>query len=341
MKQREEIHPVYFFYGTEGYLIEEEVENLKARVLSPQDKGLNLHLFNGDEHGSQQILGVAQTLPMFSKYRFVYIQKAEEMEEEEVEKLLKYLAKPCPTTCLVLRGQEAGPWRKHLAKIRKVGQVMEFSRLRGRALTAWMNKRMQLKGKKLSEDAANHIVDVVGDHLQDLDNVLERVFLASEKKDTIELSDVEGLLSDVKSSTIYELSDAIGKQNLEKALGLLRNMLATKVLIFRREQEGSKQRDPTPLLLSTMARQYRLIWKVKEMAREGRDAEEIAGKLTLPSWSVRTLMDQARKFPLSSLRTGLLKCQTTDLALKKSQGREDLLMEKLLIDLCHPSSLRD
>jgi len=90
---------------------------------------------------SQEILQAARTLPMFSKYRFVLVQKADQMKEEEVEGLVINLQKPSPSTCLVLRSQETGPWKKHLAKIEKVGKVIAYPRLKGKALIAWITRR--------------------------------------------------------------------------------------------------------------------------------------------------------------------------------------------------------
>jgi DNA polymerase-3 subunit delta len=336
MREKEKIYPVYLLYGVEEFLIEEQIKILMDHTLSPQQKGLNLHHFNGEEQGSQEILSAAQTLPMFSTYRFVLIQKADQMSEQEVEEILKYLQNPSPSTCLVLRAQDAGPWKKHLGKIEKVGKVIEFPRLKGKALTAWMRRRAEAKGKALSEEAANYLGEVIGDHLQDLENTLEKVLLSVEGKRAIQLSDVEGFVSDVKVSTVYELTDAIGQQNLEKATGILRKVLGSKSLVFRKDGEVSKHDDPAAPLLGMMARQYRLIWRVKEMLGRRQGPEEIAGSLRVPVWNVRKVMDQAKAFSEAALREGLLKCQRTDLALKRGRGPRDLLMEKLVIDLCRP-----
>ncbi len=46
--------------------------------------------------------------------------------------------------------------------------------------------------------------------------------------------------------------------------------------------------------------------------------------------------DGRREDSESSLREGILKCHRTDLAIKRGQGPKDLLMEKLVIDLCRP-----
>jgi len=49
-------------------------------------------------------------------------------------------------------------------------------------------------------------------------------------------------------------------------------------------------------------------------------------------------MDQGRNFSEASLREGIRKCHLTDLAIKKTGGPKDLLMEKLVIDLCRPDT---
>lgn len=337
VKKTTAIYPIYFVYGVEDYLIQDEVKRLMDQILPPQERGLNLQLFSGEEHGSQEILQTAQTLPMFSKYRFVLVNKADQLDEKEMEGFLKYIQRPSPSTCLVLCAQDPGPWKKHLAKIEEIGVVIEHPRLKGKGLTSWIRKRMEEKEKTLSEEAANYLIEVIGDHLQDLDNALETIFLSTGDQRTIGLADIEGVLSDVKLSTIYELTDAIGQQHLEKALGILKKVLDSNVISFKKEEASKyKESELYSILLANVARQYRLIWRVKELGNK-RHTEESARAIGIKSvWILNKLADQAKKFSESALREGLLKCQKTDLALKKGRGSKDLLLEKLVIDLCRP-----
>ncbi len=339
MRIDSKIYPVYLLYGPEDYLIEEEVQRLLDRTLSLKERGLNLHLFNGEEHSGKEIVQTAQTIPMFSKYRFVVVSETDRMNEEGMEKLLTYIQKPSPTTCFILCVQNFGLWKKHQAEIEKVGKIIECTRLKGKALVSWLKNRMAAKGKKLSEDAADYLVEVVGDHLHDLDNVLEKAFLSVGKKQMIELSDVEGIASEVKISTVFDLMDAIGQRNLEKALGILGKAMESKIISFKKDEEISKKMDdPFPLLLNMMAKQYRNIWKVKEMVSQQEESGEIARALRMSPWNVKKLMDQGRHFSESSLREGILKCHQTDLSVKRGRVQKDLLMEKLVIDLCRPGN---
>lgn len=337
MNKKADIDPVYFLYGPEDYLIEEEIQKMLNQALSAKERGLNLHLFSGEEHCAQEILQTAQTLPMFSPYRFILIREADRFDEEQVETLLGYIQNPSPFTWLVMCGQTLGPWKRYQREIEKRGKVIEFPRLKGRGLVSWVRKRMEEKGKIISEEAAGYLVEVVGDHLLDLDNGLEKIFLSVGEKKRIELSDVEEITSEVKISTIYDLTDAIGQQDLRKALTILQKALESKAIPFKKEEPVPKRKDdPIPLLLSMMSKQYWNMWRVKEMASGKKALEEIAKALRMQAWNVKKLLDQGRSFSVKSLREGILKCHQTDLALKSGRGPKNLLMEKLVIDLCRP-----
>ncbi|MDP2972450.1 MAG: DNA polymerase III subunit delta, partial [Deltaproteobacteria bacterium] len=290
-----ETFPIYFLYGPEDYLIEEEIRRLLNQTLSPKERGFNLHLFNGEEHSGQEVVQTAQTLPMFSPYRFVLIRGADQFDEENAKALLSYIRNPSSTTCFVMCGQTLGPWKRYQKEIEKIGKVIEYPRLKGRGLVSWIRKRMEVKGKFISEEAAGYLVEVMGDHLHDLDNGLEKVFLSVGSKKRIELSDVEGVTSEVKVSTVFDLTDAIGQQNLEKALTILEKALESKAIPFKKEESPPKRKDdPVPLLLGMMAKHYWNIWRVKEMISGRKGLEEMAKALRMQAWNVTKLMEQGR-----------------------------------------------
>ena len=332
------IFPVYFLFGPEDFLIEAETKRLLDQTLPPSARGFNLHIFSGEEHTPEEIVQAAQTLPMFSKHRFILVSDADRFDEDEIKPLIEYIQNPSPSACLVMVAQTSGLWKKHLRQVEKVGEVTEFQRLRGKSLVSWARKRMIEKGKTLSEEAADYVVEVVGDHLHDLENTLEKAFLSVGEKKTVDLSDVEGFASEVKISTVFDLMDAIGHQSLEKALSILEKTMESRTIPFRKDEESSKRMDdPVPLLLTMMARQYRNIWRVKEVASKHLGPAEVANELSMSPWNVRKLMEQGKYFSEASLREGILRCHETDLMIKKGQGPKDLLVEKLVIDLCRPS----
>lgn len=338
MRAGNKIYPVYLLYGPEDYLIEQEVQKLLDGTLSEKERRLNLHVFDGEEKSGREIVQAAQTLPMFCRFRFILIKGADKMDEDGVEALSRYCQNPSPSTCLVLCAQTLGPWKGHRKEIEKTGVVVEYARLKGKALVSWMKNRMAEKGKALSDDAAECLAETTGDNLTQLENALEQVYLSVGEKKKIDASDVEGIVSEIKVSTVFDLTDAIGQQNVEKALVILAQVLETKTLPFRKE-EASKVGDPIPLLLTMMARQYRLIWKAKKMVSGPNTVEDAAKILRTSPWMVKKMVDQGRNFSEPALREGILKCHRTDVAIKRGRGPKELLMEKLVIDLCHPEKI--
>lgn len=337
MKPQSDIHPLYFLYGPEGYLVEEEIRRLLDRTLTSKERVFNLHFFRGGEGNAREIIEAARTLPMFSKHRFILVREADQFDEEEAETLLAYLRDPLPQTCFVMQGQTLGPWKKHQKTIEKAGKVVEYQRLKGKGLVAWIKKRMVEKGKTITEDAAEYLIEMAGDRLQELENGLEAVSLSIGDKKVAGLSDVEEITPDVKISTVFDLTDAIGRRDLESALSILEKALESKSIPFRKEDPVPKRKDdPVPLLIGMMSKHYWNMLRAKTMMGLRRNPEEMSRGLRMPAWSVRKLMEQGKGFSEASLRTGILECYQADLAIKSGRGPRTLLMEKLVIDLCRP-----
>ena len=125
---------------------------------------------------------------------------------------------------------------------------------------------------------------------------LEKVFLSVGEKQTIELSDMEEITSEVKVSTVFDLTDAIGYQDLEKALGILERAMELEAVFFRKEEEGSKFGDPIPVLLSMMAKQYWSMLVIKQMGSHQGDIGELAKALGTSPWNIKKLIDQGKNF---------------------------------------------
>jgi DNA polymerase-3 subunit delta len=76
---------------------------------------------------------------------------------------------------------------------------------------------------------------------------------------------------------------------------------------------------------------------VKEITSRYQGAAEVAQAIGMSPWNVKKLMDQGKFFSEASLRGGILKCHQTDLSIKRGLGPKNLLIEKLVIDLCRPA----
>ncbi len=135
------------------------------------------------------------------------------------------------------------------------------------------------------------------------------------------MGDVEELVSEVKTRTIFELTDAIGTRNSLEALGILRRML----------QAGEAHLK----ILNMIARQFRLIWKAQDLVSKGVEKEELARRLKLHHFHLESILQQTTAFSEDDLREGFHQLLQADLAMKTTTVPKELLLEKMVVNLCH------
>ena len=71
--ERGVLSPVYLLYGDEDYLQELLVHKLKEHLVSPGFGAFNLDELDGEKAAPGQIVGSANTLPVFAQKRLVIV----------------------------------------------------------------------------------------------------------------------------------------------------------------------------------------------------------------------------------------------------------------------------
>ncbi|RMD99450.1 MAG: DNA polymerase III subunit delta, partial [Deltaproteobacteria bacterium] len=95
------IAPLYLFYGTERFLMQQALQKLTGRVIDPAVRDFNAQQLLGSEVSASQLVDMAAALPMMSRYRLIVVKDAEPLFQGDVAPLLAYLENPVSTTCLV------------------------------------------------------------------------------------------------------------------------------------------------------------------------------------------------------------------------------------------------
>lgn len=162
------------------------------------------------------------------------------------------------------------------------------------------------------------LADFVGPHLRQLDNELEKLALYASGR-AVTADDVKRLVSDVGEALIWDLTDALSQRNGRGALTALYELRRSDANLFQ--------------LLTMIARQYRIIIKVKEaLGRSGGDEYAIAERIGEKPYPVKKAMAQASKYTSAELDAVLDRLLVTDYAMKSGADAEtaiDLLVAEL------------
>ncbi len=318
------IRPLYFFYGEEGFLIEEAIASISRKflpdVVEGGSKSSNLEVVYAKEGEADRIINLAQTLPLLSPRRLILVREVDKLSPKDLGKLIPYLESPSPTTCLILWGGKVDLRTKFYQRVKKLGILAEFRHPYESELSAWIRQFAQGSGKGIKMEAVDLLIESVGRDLRKLKNEFEKVVIYIGTRKTIELEDIEAVVVLARLRTVFELTDWLGNKDVERAWEALARIWEDGVHHLH--------------ILTMIARQFRLIWRAKQMLERGLAPSEIESNLKIKSFVWNKLLEQTRQFSLEELRECFERLYQVDLKLKSSKVPPRILLEKLVIDLC-------
>jgi DNA polymerase-3 subunit delta len=319
---RGDVEPVVLLHGREPTLAIEAIGRLARAVCGAgADLALARETVDVRETGIDAAVRAARVLPFLAGRRVVVARAAETLAEKAAAALLDYARSPSPTSVLVLvaeRELEGGHW---LVRALPPAAVVALALPAGRGLIGWLRGHGRAAGIDLAEDAAQMLVDLVGDDPGALVTELEKAALAG-GPDNFRVSGslVEEAVGVRRARSIFELFRALEARDRGRALAVLQALL-----------DGGEQ-DPLGVV-TMLARETRVAWQVKEWCRRGRQAHDIARALRRPPGVVTALMARAEAMSPGEAGRGLARCWEAERRLKLGANpRAELML--LVADLC-------
>lgn len=314
------IAPVYLFSGDAELQIEEAWTQILRKVVPENARRFNGERFRAKEVPASHVLSILGTLPMFGPKRLVLVQHIENWAKDQLKLLLSYLQKPVPTACLVLTLGHSKGMDKVEAATEAVGMVVKFAPLTEWDAPKWAQTRARQQGKQLTPKAAAFLTEWVGVDEYALGQELEKLILYVGEAGTIDVADLEQVVSYQRSFSSFEMMRFVALKNTSKALIALRNLLLA---------------GEAPLaILGLLARQVRLIWQVKDGMDRGMSSSELGGRLNLYPKLLKQYGEQASTFSHSRLEGFHEAIRSSDVALKSSGGSPEVVLESLIASMC-------
>jgi DNA polymerase-3 subunit delta len=312
--------PLYLVHGEERLLMEEAHQRFTASLLTADTQAFNYTPFNGGEALAAEILAVAETLPVFSEKRLVWIWDAERIEAGEGERFLGYLESPCPTTVLVFSAAKPDFRKKLFAALRTRGEVVPCALLPEREIPRWISERTRRMGLSFSQEALLYLKEAMGNNLHGIIKELEKLELIRRGNSEITLEETQEMVAGSRGHSVFDWLRALGEKNLPLSLGRLGDLLA----------EGEH-----PLLLLTLVvRQLRQMAIAKEHLSRGGNSAELPRLLGFPPSVLQPFLQQLKKWTPVQLEEGLGLALEVDFQLKGGALPGPRLMEGLVFDLC-------
>jgi DNA polymerase-3 subunit delta len=323
------IFPVYFFYGENEYLIKTYERRIEDVVMG-SDKGADdfrSFVFYAGDDAVVDVINTVMTVPMFGEKKCVLFRGAEKLKEKEVAALASYAAKPSNTSVLVITARGAGGGKKggfspppgKLHQLLKCTTVCEFGAAREGDVRQWLKKKFTEAEKKVDDEVITVLVDFIGTDLYTLSGIVERILLYLGDENQITVQEVEALIPYLRIHSVFELSDALSRKDAEKALRIIRKVLADGM-------------DPAEII-RTIRWHFMRLWSLKAMRETGMHSEEAGKKLKIPGFRMKEYLFQVEQMPHEVFRELFHQISETERLLKSRSGMRAIILDRMASEI--------
>jgi DNA polymerase-3 subunit delta len=331
----------YVLHGEDEFSRSEVLAEMKAKMGDPTMADLNTTVLDGSKVTLAELMHTCDTVPFLADRRLVIVEglltrlegegrgKADKGREqpawkkEYLEELTAYLKRLPETTRLVfLEGKSISPNHPVLKMAladKERGYTKEFRLPTSGKLRRWITDRVESKGGEIEASAAEELAAFVGSDLRLLDQELDKLISYVDGARPITKADVHLLVSYVQQANVFEMVDALGRRDGERAIKLLHRLL----------EDGEH-----PLsLLGMIVRQFRIMIQVKDLDERGVSPKKIGAQLGLHPFVAEKGLRQSQNFSMEQLETIYHKLLETDLAIKTGRMDQVLALDMLIVRL--------
>lgn len=314
------LDPVYVLAGSERLLIERAIDAVRKAVDAMGAPDFNIEVFDGKGLEASAVTAAARTLPMMADMRLVLVRHVDAMTPAEQRVLAEYLSDPSDTTCLVLTASKLDGREKLGKAAKKLGYLVDTKPLRGRELREFVQTEAAAREHNIEPQAIEALVEAVGDDLAAVDDAIERLSLFVGPGQRIDADAVSTCVTRIRVESIWSLVDAIGLKDRRKGVAAAQSLL--------------DDREPPLRLLAMVARQLRIVARMREALSDGLRPQEAAKRAGAPPFKAGDLTESARRFTAESLGKAFALIAETDRALKSSKRPPDVIVQEAVLELC-------
>jgi len=304
----------YLIYGNEPYLIKLYRDKLRDAILGNADR-MNFSRFEGKDIDLKEVNAIAQTLPFFSDRRLILIENSELFKSQS--DLAEILSEAPESSIFIFVEKEVDKRNKSYKFIKDKGIVSEMNTLDEKNLKLFIASLLKSSGKKITESTASYLLEKIGTEMESISNEVEKLISYTWDKDTITNKDVDEIVTGQITGKIFQMMDAIGLKQQNKALTLYYDLLSV--------------RERPSHILYLITRHFNILLQIKDLIENGYAPAAITDKVAVPAFTVSKYISQARNFTKEQLIGALKLAADTEEQIKTGRLQEQIGTELLII----------
>lgn len=305
-----EINSSYYIKGDDPFLHERAFRLIyDASEMAMDDLNVNRFEENVD---FDQVVKALNTLPVFAKYRIVYVRLyGKDFKNEKA--LGEYLKNENPTSILIVDvGNE-----DYLKSLAKELTLVDCNRLSREIVFPFVASDLKKQNKTITRSACDLLCDFTNNDLSKINNEIQKLVGYIGDRTEIQEQDIEAMVTKSIEFQIFELTESLAKKNSKKVYQILDILKSRK--------------DEYRMLHALIYKHFRRLFFVS-ISKESKS--DLAKMLGVQEFAITKAQEQARLFTKRQLKEINDICIKLDYDLKNSNisvnNAVDYLVLKIL-----------
>ena len=306
---------LYLLYGTEAYL-KKQYKDRFIKAMLPEGDTMNYAYYEGKNTDIKEVIDLAETLPFFAERRLIVFEDTGFFKSSGAD-LADYISDMPATTYFIFIENEVDKRSKLYKAVKSKGHIVELGAQDENTLRKWVLGLVKKEGRQMQPSDAAYFLNKVGTDMENITKELEKLVCYCLDKEVITREDIDAICVTQITSHIFEMVNAVANKDQRKALDLYYELLALK--------------EPPMRILFLLIREYRILFHVKALLKQGYGRQDIASKAGLHPFAAGRYMDQAKRFHLWELRAVMEEGADVEQRVKTGLLTDHLAVELFLV----------
>lgn len=312
--------PLYFFYGEEGWFMDELQRLAVEHAVAPHERDFNLDVVFGPEAAAPAVLAQCAQFPMMAERRLVVVRGFEKLDDNALFK--GYAEAPNPHTVVLLLcnskpNTSAHPYRA----LKQHATWSEFQPLKDRQLPGWVEARFRERRVDTEAGAAQMLAEMAGADLRSLSAEVDKLITYVGDRRRVTRDDVLRAAGHSAEQNPFELQNAVAAGDVRRALTIADALLT----------QAGNRRGEALKIVGLLSAYVTKLWKLTGCLAAGVPEPQLAGQIGVPPFYVRDYVQAARRLGAPAIRRAFDALLAADIELKGGSHRDERLILTLAL----------
>lgn len=306
---------VYLLYGEEDYL-KRQYRDRFIKAMIPEGDTMNLARYQGKGVEIKEIIDLAETLPFFAERRLIVLEDTGFFKSSGAE-LADYIGEMPAATYMIFVESEVDKRSRLYKAVKAKGHITELAVQDEGTLLKWVSGLVRKENRQMKQSDIVYFLNRVGTDMENIIQELEKLFSYTMGREVITTEDIDAVCVTQITGHIFEMVNAVADRNQRRALDLYYELLALK--------------EPAMRILYLMIREYRILFQVRALVKQGYGRKEIASRAGLHPFVAGKYMEQSKKFRSRELRAVMEEGAEIEERVKTGRLKDTLAVELFII----------